>query len=75
MALFDELGPEAIDEIASDIERFLGSPVLLGSFEYQPPLRVATLHLDGVDRQPVSILNELNALIKEAVQVPGTKLG
>lgn len=75
VALFDELGPEAIDEIASDIERFLGSPVLLGSFEYQPPLRVATLHLDGVDRQPVSILNELNALIKEAVQVPGTKLG
>lgn len=75
VALFDELGPEAIDEIASDIERFLGSPVLLGSFEYQPPLRVATLHLDTVDRQPVSILNELNALIKEAVQVPGTKLG
>ena len=44
------------------------------SVEYQPPLRVATLHLDAVDRQPVSILNELNALIKEAPQVPGTKL-
>lgn len=48
--------------------------MLLGSFEYQPPLRVATLHLDAVDRQPVSILNELNSLVKEAPQVPGTKL-
>lgn len=74
VALFDELGPEAIDEIASDIERFLGSPVLIGSLEYQPPLRVATLHLDAVDRQPVSILNELKALLKEAPQIPGTKL-
>lgn len=74
VALFDELGPEAIDEIASDIERFLGSPVLIGSLEYQPPIRVATLHLDAVDRQPVSILNELKALLGIAVQVPGTKL-
>lgn len=74
MALFDELGPEAIDELASEIERFLGSPVLIGPLEYQPPIRVATLHLDGVDRQPVSILNELKARLKEAPQVPGTKL-
>lgn len=74
VALFDELDPEETDAVADEIKRFLGSPVLLGSFEYQPPLRVATLHLDAVDRQPVSILNELNALIKEAVQVPGTKL-
>ena len=74
VALFDELGPEAIDELASEIERFLGSPVLIGSLEYQPPIRVATLHLDGVDRQPVSILNELRARLKEAPQVPGTKL-
>lgn len=74
VALFDELDPEETDAVADEIERFLGSPVLLGSFEYQPPLRVATLHLDAVDRQPVSILNELNALIKEAPQVPGTKL-
>ena len=74
VALFDELGPEAIDEIAGDIERFLGSPVLIGPLEYQPPIRVATLHLDGVDRQSVSILNELKALLKEAPQVPGTKL-
>lgn len=74
VALFDELGPEAIDELASEIERFLGSPVLIGSLEYQPPIRVATLHLDGVDRQPVSILNELKAQLKEAPQVPGTKL-
>ena len=36
--------------------------------------RVATLHLDAVDRQPVSILNELKARLKEAPQVPGTKL-
>lgn len=74
VALFDELGPETIDELASEIERFLGSPVLIGSLEYQPPIRVATLHLDGVDRQPVSILNELKARLKEAPQVPGTKL-
>lgn len=74
VALFDELGPEAIDEITSDIERFLGSPVLIGSLEYQPPIRVATLHLNSVDRQPVSILNELKALLGKAVQVPGTKL-
>lgn len=74
VALFDELGPEAIDELADEIERFLGSPVLIGSLEYQPPIRVATLHLDAVDRQPVSILNELKALLKEAPQVPGTKL-
>lgn len=74
VALFDELGPEAIDELASEIERFLGSLVLIGSLEYQPPIRVATLHLDGVDRQPVSILNELKARLKEAPQVPGTKL-
>lgn len=74
VALFDELDPEETDAVADEIERFLGSPVLLGSFEYQPPLHVATLHLDTVDRQPVSILNELNALIKEAPQVPGTKL-
>ena len=74
VALFDDLDPDAIDEIADEIERFLGSPVLIGSLEYQPPIRVATLHLDGVDRQPVSILNELNALIKEAPQVPGTML-
>ena len=47
---------------------------VFGSFEYQPPLRVATLHLDAVDRQPVSILNELKALLEEAPQVPGTKL-
>ena len=75
VALFDELGPEA-DRLRSqdDIERFLGSPVLIGSLEYQPPIRVATLHLDGVDRQPVSILNELKALLGKAVQVPGTKL-
>ena len=74
VALFDELGPEAIDELADEIERFLGSPVLIGSLEYQPPIRVATLHLNSVDRQPVSILNELKALLKEAPQVPGTKL-
>lgn len=75
VALFDELGPEAIDEIAEEIERFLGSPVLIGSLEYQPPIRVATLHLDGVDRQPVSILNELKALFGKAVQVPGDQTG
>lgn len=74
VALFDDLDPEEVDEIADEIERFLGSPVLIGSLEYQPPLRVATLHLDGVDRQPVPILNELKALLREAVQVPGTKL-
>lgn len=74
VALFDDLDPEETNAIAEEIERFLGSPVLIGSLEYQPPLRVATLHLDAVDRQPVSILNELNALIKEAPQVPGTKL-
>lgn len=74
VALFDEFDPEETDAIAEEIERFLGSPVLFGSFEYQPPLRVATLHLDAVDRQPVSILNELKALLKEAPQVPGTKL-
>ena len=74
VALFDELDPEETDAVAGEIERFLGSPVLLGSFEYQPPLRVATLHLDAVDRQPVSILNELKVLLGKAVQVPGTKL-
>ena len=74
VALFDDLNPEAIDEIADEIERFLGSPVLIGALEYQPPIRVAALHLDAVDRQPVSIMNELNALLREAVQVPGTKL-
>lgn len=74
VALYDNLGPDEVDEIAEEIERFLGSPVLFGSFEYQPPIRVATLHLDNVDRQPVSILTELNVLLDEAVQVPGTKL-
>ena len=74
VALFDEFDPEETDAIAEEIERFLGSPVLFGSFEYQPPLRVATLHLDAVDRQPVSILNELKALLEEAPQVPGTQL-
>ena len=74
VALFDEFDPEETDAIADEIERFLGSPVLFGSFEYQPPIRVATLHLDAVDRQPVSILNELKALLGKAVQVPGTKL-
>lgn len=74
VALFDDLDPEETNAIAEEIERFLGSPVLIGSLEYQPPIRVATLHLDAVDRQPVSILNELKALLKEALQVPGTKL-
>lgn len=74
VALFDEFDPEEIDAIAEEIERFLGSPVLIGSLEYQPPIRVATLHLDAVDRQPVSILNELKALLGKAVQVSGTKL-
>lgn len=74
VALFDEFDPEETNAIAEEIERFLGSPVLIGPLEYQPPIRVATLHLDSVDRQPVSILNELKALLKEAVQVPGTKL-
>lgn len=74
VALFDEFDPEETDAIAEEIERFLGSPVLIGPLEYQPPIRVATLHLDSVDRQPVSILNELKALLTEAVQVPGTKL-
>ena len=74
MARFDDFDPEETDAVADEIERFLGSPVLFGSFEYQPPIRVATLHLDTVDRQPVSILNELKALLKEAPQVPGTKL-
>lgn len=74
VALFDEFDPEETNAIAEEIERFLGSPVLFGSFEYQPPLRVATLHLDAVDRQPVSILNELKALLEEAPQIPGTKL-
>lgn len=74
VALFDEFDPKEIDAVADEIELFLGSPVLFGSFEYQPPLRVATLHLDAVDRQPVSILNELKALLEEAPQVPGTKL-
>lgn len=74
VALFDEFDPEETDAIAEEIERFLGSPVLFGSFEYQPPLRVATLHLDAVDRQPVSVLNELKVLLEEASQVPGTKL-
>lgn len=74
VALFDEFNPEETDAIANEIERFLGSPVLIGSLEYQPPIRVATLHLDAVDRQPVSILNELKALLGKAVQVPGTKL-
>lgn len=74
VALFDEFDPEEIDAIAEEIEGFLGSPVLIGSLEYQPPIRVATLHLDAVDRQPVSILNELKALLGKAVQVSGTKL-
>ena len=74
VALFDDLDPEETNAIAEEIERFLGSPVLIGSLEYQPPIRVSTLHLDAVDRQPVSILNELKALLKEAPQVPGTKL-
>lgn len=74
VALFDDLDPEETNAIAEEIERFLGSPVLIGSLEYKPPIRVATLHLDAVDRQPVSILNELKALLKEAPQVPGTKL-
>ena len=74
VALFDDLDPEETNAIAEEIDRFLGSPVLIGSLEYQPPIRVATLHLDAVDRQPVSILNELKALLKEAPQVPGTKL-
>ena len=74
VALFDDFDPEETDAIADEIERFLGSPVLFGPFEYQPPIRVATLHLDGVDRQPVSIMNELKALLGKAVQVPGTKL-
>lgn len=74
VALFDDLDPEAVDEIADEIERFLGSPVLIGALEYQPPIRVAALHLDAVDRQPVSMMNELNALLREAPQVPGTKL-
>lgn len=74
VALFDDFDPEETDAIADEIERFLGSPVLIGSLEYQPPIRVATLHLDGVDRQPVSILNELKARLIEAPQVPGTKL-
>ena len=74
VALFDDLDPEETNAIAEEIERFLGSPVLIGSLEYQPPIRVATLHLDAVDRQPVSILNELKALLKEAPQLPGTKL-
>ena len=74
VALFDEFDPEETDAIADEIERFLGSPVLIGSLEYQPPIRVATLHLDAVDRQPVSILNELKALLEKASQVPGTKL-
>lgn len=74
VALFDDFDPEETDAIADEIERFLGSPVLIGSLEYQPPIRVATLHLDAVDRQPVSILNELKALLGKAVQVPGTKL-
>lgn len=74
VALFDDFDPEETDAIADEIERFLGSPVLIGSLEYQPPIRVATLHLDAVDRQPVSILNELKARLIEAPQVPGTKL-
>ena len=74
VALFDDLDPEETNAIAEEIEWFLGSPVLIGSLEYQPPIRVATLHLDAVDRQPVSILNELKALLEEAPQVPGTKL-
>ena len=74
VALFDDLDPEETNAIAEEIERFLDSPVLIGSLEYQPPIRVATLHLDAVDRQPVSILNELKALLEEAPQVPGTKL-
>ena len=74
VALFDDFDPEETDSIADEIERFLGSPVLIGSLEYQPPIRVATLHLDAVGRQPVSILNELKALLEEAPQVPGTKL-
>lgn len=74
VALFDEFDPEETDAIAEEIERFLGSPVLFGSFEYQPPLRVATLHLDAVDRQPVSILNELKALLEVAPQIPGAEL-
>ena len=74
VALFDDLDPEETNAIVEEIERFLGSPVLIGSLEYQPPIRVATLHLDAVVRQPVSILNELKALLKEASQVPGTKL-
>lgn len=74
VALFDDFDPEETDAIADEIERFLGSPVLIGPLEYQPPIRVATLHLDSVDRQPISILNELKALLGKAVQVPGTKL-
>lgn len=74
VALFDNLDSQETDQIADEIERSLGSPVLIGSLEYLPPMRVATLHLDSVDRQPVSILNELKTLLAEAVQVPGTKL-
>lgn len=74
VALFDDFDPEETDAIADEIERFPGSPVLIGPLEYQPPIRVATLHLDSVDRQPVSILNELKALLGKAMQVPGTKL-
>ncbi len=72
VALFDELGPRQSTSSQTKSNDSWVLPCSSARLNISRPFRVATLHLDAVNRQPVSILNELKALLGKAVQVPGT---
>ena len=74
VAVVEEFGPHDLEDIVAQIEDHIGSPVLLGTCHYLPPVRVASMHFDVIDVQPASIMAELHARVKRAPQIPGTPL-
>ncbi len=75
VAVFDEFSEEDMEGVKREIAESLGSPVLLGTFPYMPPIRVASAHYEIIDSQPATIIAELGRLVHEAPQTKGTELG
>lgn len=72
VAVFEEFDPTELAAVEHDIKTNIGSPVLLGTVSYAPPIRVASMHFDAIETQPASIMTELHRMVREAPQIPGT---
>ena len=72
VALFEEFDPSDLAAVEHEIKTNIGSPILLGTVSYAPPIRVVSMHFDSIETQPSSIMTELHRRVHEAPQIPGT---